>query len=126
METFNMTGLAVSEKTMARLNKIADDKGISTRQLAEQAIRQFLRDEVRQILQRETEAFRSLYPELLEKYSDQFVAIYQGRIIDWDKDQFALFLRVDQKYPDTPVLIKQVLPEPEEIYTFRSPRISRV
>ncbi|MBN1318174.1 MAG: hypothetical protein JXA42_22015 [Anaerolineales bacterium] len=108
---------------MAQLNKIADDKRTTTQQLAEQAIRQFLRDEVRRVLQRESDAFSAMHTELYDKYPGLYVAIQQGQVIDWDKDQLELFTRVDEQYPDTPVLIKQVLPEPEEIYTFRSPRI---
>ena len=118
-----MTGLAVSERTIAQLSKIAGDKGTTPQQLAEQAIRRFLRDEVRWALKRETDAFRAMHTELLGKHHGQFVAIYQGQVIDHDDDQLALFMRVDERYPDTPVLIKQVLPESEEVYTFRSPRI---
>jgi len=122
-ENIIMTELVVSEKTIAQLNKIADDKGTTAQKLAEQAIRQFLRDEVRRVLQRESEAFCAMHAELFDKYPGQFVAIHQGRVIDWDKDQLELYTRLDEQYPDTPILIKQILPEPEEVYTFRSPRI---
>ena len=118
-----MTGLVVSEKTIAQLSKIADEKGTTPQQLAEQAIRRFLRNEVRQILKRETDAFRAMHIELLRKHRGQFVAIHQGQVVDHDDDQLALFMRVDERYPDTPVLVKRVLPEFEESYTFRSPRI---
>ncbi len=117
-----MVELAVSAETIAQLERVADTKGTSTEKLAERAIRQFLRDETRRMIQRESQAFRTMHAELLTRYPGQYVAVYQGRVVDHDTDQLALFLRVDEGYPQAPLLIKQVLPEPEEIYTFRSPR----
>jgi len=117
-----MASLAVSTGTMARLERIAEKKGATTEELAEQAIRQFLRDEARRMMQRESEAFRAMHDELLAKYPGQYVAIHHGQLVDHDTDQLALFLRIDEQYPDVQVLIAQVLPDPEEVYTFRSPR----
>ncbi len=88
-----------------------------------QAIRQFLRAEARRIMQQETDAFRAMHADLLAKYPNEYVAVHQGQLVDHDSDQLALFMRIDKQYPDIPVLITQVLPEPEEIYTFRSPRL---
>lgn len=120
-----MVGLAVSEETVAQLRKVANEKGTTAEELAEQAIRQFLREEARRLMQAEATAFRALHHELLSKYPNEYVAIYQKQLVDHDPDQLALFIRIDERYPDVPVLIKQVLPEPEEIYTLRSPRFIR-
>ncbi len=73
-------------------------------------------------MRRELDAFRVMHADLLAKYPNEYVAIHQGQLIDHDTDQLALFLRIDEQYPDVPVLIKQVSPEPEEVYTFLSPR----
>ena len=86
----------------------------------------FLRDETRRMILRESRAFRSMHAELLSRYPGQYVAVYQGRVVDHDADQLALFLRVDEGYPHAPLLIKQILPEPKEVYTFRSPRFENV
>jgi hypothetical protein len=117
-----MVALAVDEGTISQLKKAADEKGTTVEELAEQAIHQFLRDEARRIIRKEADAFRNLHPELMVKYPGEYVAIYQGQVIDHDTDQLALFLRIDEQFPHTPVLIQQVLPEPEEVYTIRSPR----
>jgi len=117
-----MTELAVSAETMARLRQMADQKGTTTATLAEQAIRLYLRDETRRAIQHEADAFRAMHADLLARYADEYVAIYQGTLVDHDADQLALFTRIEKQYPDAPVLITQVLPEPEEVYTFRSPR----
>ena len=63
-----------------------------------------------------------MHAELRNRYPDQYVAVYRGKVVDHDPDQLALFRRVEERYPDVPVLIRQVAPEQEEVYTFRSPR----
>ncbi len=118
-----MTELAVSTGTISRLRKVAHEKGTTAEELAEQAIRQFLRAEARRIMQQETDAFRAMHAGLLAKYPNEYIAVHQGQLVDHDPDQLALFMRIDKQYPDIPVLITPVLPEPEEVYTFRSPRL---
>jgi len=118
-----MTEFTLSAETAARLKKVAAVKGASEQALAEQAIRRYVRDELRRMMQRESEAFRRLHAELLARYAGEYVAVYQGQVVDHGSDQLALLQRIEQRYADAPVLIRQVLPEPEEVYTLRSPRI---
>ena len=101
---------------------MAETRGIAANELAEQAIRHFLREERRRLLQRESEAFRALHEKLLTTHAGEFVAIYDGRLVDYDRDPESLLLRVDANYPMVPVLIKQVLSDPQETYLIRSPR----
>lgn len=68
-------------------------------------------------------AFRRLHPVLLKTHKGQFVAIYQEQLVDYDEDQVALYLRVDEKYPDAFVLIAPINEQAEEIYHFRSPHV---
>jgi len=63
---------------------------------------------------------------LWRQYPNQYVAVYQGRLSDHDPDQLALLQRVEEHYLEIPVLIRQVLAEPEEVYTFRSPRVAEL
>lgn len=119
-------GLAVSTETMTKLRTIAKEEGTTPQDLAETAIRRFLRYEARRRIQREENAFRAMHAELRAAYPDQYVAVYRGQVVDHDPDQLALFRRVEERYPDAPVLIRQVTPEPEEVYTFRSPRVDEL
>ncbi len=87
------------------------------------------RDESRRIVEqekavmdREESAYHKLHPSLLEKYPNQYVAIYGGELVDHDSDQVDLYLRVKSRYPDRFVWIAPVHAEPEEIYVTRSPR----
>ncbi len=73
-------------------------------------------------MQHESDAFRHMHADLLARYPNEYVAIHQGQLVDHDADQLALLARIEDRYPDVPVLIRQVLAEPDEIFTFRSPR----
>ncbi len=77
----------------------------------------------REAMLKEERAFRKLHPTLLNQYAGEFVAIYQGEMVDHDPDQLVLLQRKRQKYPGQVVLIARLVAEPEEIYHFRSPRL---
>ena len=72
---------------------------------------------------REEAAYRMMHAKLMARYANEYVAIYQGELIDHDRDELALLRRLDNQYPNEVVLMKQVrsLPEPE--LRFRSPRL---
>ena len=117
-----MPQVTLSEQVVVQLRRMAVRVSETPQVLAERAIREFLRATVRQAIQQETQVFRTRHTELLQAYEGCYIAMYQGQVVDDDKDQLALLARIDAQYPDMPVLITQVLPEPEETYTVRSPR----
>jgi Family of unknown function (DUF5678) len=117
-----MIELALSDETVTQVRKMAAQIGEQPETLVERAVRQYLRAETQRAIHREAEAFRAQHAELLSQYPGRYVAMVQGRVVDDDLDQEALLARVEGKFPDLPVLIAQVLPEPEETYTARSPR----
>jgi hypothetical protein len=59
---------------------------------------------------------------LLEHYPDEQVAIYQGQVVDHDKDGAALSLRIYQRYPHNFVWIAPVNKLPIEEWVIRSPQ----
>ena len=71
----------------------------------------------------EMQAYLALHPMLKEKYLGQYVAIYQGKLIDHDPDHEALYIRIDAEYPDEFVWISLVEEEAIPTLIFRSPRI---
>jgi len=68
--------------------------------------------------QREREAYLRLKPQLLQTYPGQFVAIYQGKVVDVDRDKQALAKRILERYGNEPVYIQLVA---EELRTFEIP-----
>jgi hypothetical protein len=72
----------------------------------------------------EAASWRAMPQAERHRYSGQFVAVHEGRVIDHDSDRRHLYLRVREKLGDTPVLITSAEePSPRE-YRIRSPRIS--
>lgn len=68
-------------------------------------------------------AWNSLYPTLKEKYPGQYVAVFQGRVVDVDGDALSLNRRVQTNYPNETVWVSRVEEQPFlEIFT-RSPRL---
>ena len=118
-----MMTVTIQEHTARQLTKVADEQATSPEELVEKAIRKLLRAEADRVLAREMDAFRAMHPLLLQQFPKEYVAIRRGELIDHDADQFALYLRVDEKYPDEVILIKQVNPSIEEIYTIRQLRL---
>lgn len=73
-------------------------------------------------IEREKAAYLRLYPQLKAQYAGQYVAIYNGQLVDHDADYGALFERIDDRYPDTFVWLTRVGDEPMGTIRFRSPR----
>jgi len=76
-------------------------------------------------IDREEAAWLRLHPWLRERYSGQYVALYNGKLVDRDEDQIALYERVQRRYPGKFIWIAQVKDTPIEEYVIRSPRLER-
>lgn len=120
-----MMTVTIREQVARELTKVANEQALPPEQLVEKAIRELLRAEADRILAREMDAFRRLHPMLLQQYPQQYVGIRHGELIDHDIDQLALYLRIDEQYPDEVILLKQVCPSIEEVYTIRFTQVVR-
>lgn len=69
---------------------------------------------------REKAAYLQLYPLLREQYGGQHVAIYNGELIDHDKDGIALSKRIYARYPHEFVWIAPVRESPLPEFRSRS------
>jgi hypothetical protein len=77
------------------------------------------------LLTPEMQTFISMHPMLKENYFGQYVAIYNGKLIDHDTDHAALYSRIDAQYPDEFVWISPVEEKPIPTMVVLSPRIER-
>lgn len=80
-------------------------------------------DPRRPVLLREVEAYHRLHPELRDRYKGQYVAIFEGRLVDHDQDAEALLERTLVRFPGQIVLQRKVEDTPEVVLQFRSPRL---
>ena len=76
-------------------------------------------------LQAEAQAFAQLHLQLVPHYLGQFVAIFEGQLVDNDKDFETLYLRIQKKYKDEVVLIRQVMAKPTIELHGPSPRLQQ-
>jgi len=76
----------------------------------------------RPAMEQEVAAFEAMHPSLWSQYSYQYVAIHRESVIDHDVDEATLVERTEKQYPETTVLIRQVLPQLPQTLVFRSPR----
>lgn len=79
----------------------------------------------REQMLREIEAFKLMHRQLVQDCLGQYVAIFQGKLVDHDSDPVALLQRIKQKYPDQVVLRRKVEKQPEPILHVLSPRLSK-
>jgi hypothetical protein len=115
--------IGLDEKTSIQLEQMARVRSEEPVVLARNAIRAFLRNESRRIIEQEAEAFQQLHPDLLRTMPGEFVAVHGGQVVDHDSNQVALYRRVEEAYGGQPVLIRQVRPEIEQTIDVLSPRL---
>jgi hypothetical protein len=70
---------------------------------------------------KEYAAFEAMLPELLASCPGKFVAVFRGRVVDMDSDDFELARRVQTKYEDKFVLIHLVTAEPDQVLQIDTP-----
>ncbi|MDY7077877.1 MAG: hypothetical protein SXV54_13250 [Chloroflexota bacterium] len=115
--------LPIAEETVVGMRQVADNLGTTVEVLADKAIRRYLRQEAEKKIRREEQHFRVQHTQLLDQYASQFIAMHEGKVIDSDADELALYLRIRQKFPMVGVLIRRVTPDTEDIWVMRSPGI---
>lgn len=70
---------------------------------------------------KEKQAFWAMQADLLQRYEGQYVAIYQGKVVDDDQDKVALALRVYQTYGYVPLFVHHVSRQQPVPRAVRSP-----
>jgi predicted DNA-binding protein len=115
--------ITLDPKLQSKLDQTAEKLGKLAEEIASEAIRTHLEELDADAIDEEERAYQRLYPELREQYPQQYVAIYEGRVIDSDPDFEELFVRIKKQLGDRVVLMRRVGDSPVEEYNFRSPRM---
>ncbi len=103
-----MFSINLDEETARALNWLAKRRNVHPDALAIEAIEEKIRAETQRALEQEAEAFREMHSQLLNEMPGEYVAIYQGVLIDHDPDIAALVRRIEERFPGEPVLIRRV------------------
>jgi len=117
-----MVQIGIHPDLAKQIVSVAQERSVTTEVVVEEALRSYLRQAEQRQLWNEVEAFRSMFDELRQRYPDQFVAIYSGKLVDHDPDFQSLHRRIRQRFGRNPVLIRRVENSPERTLNFRSPR----
>lgn len=121
--------ISVSNKIYKRIAELASKKEQAVSDLVNEVVEQaFVEPEApahpkRAQMQKEVEAYKKLHPELVKSYLGQYVAIFDGQLIDFDSNPETLFMRVNESHPNKIVLQRRVQEEAETTIHFRSPKI---
>ena len=59
-----------------------------------------------------------------QQYAGQYVAVYEGQIVDSDQQQRQLYLRIRDRFGRKPVLLIQADLEQTPIYTVHTPQVN--
>jgi predicted TIM-barrel fold metal-dependent hydrolase len=95
-------------------------------QVVETAVRAYLDKLEREAIHHETEVFWARQAELVHAYPGQFVAIYQGELIDHDQDVKQLEQRVRERWGAASVLIAPVSSEARRDLFWRGGQADRL
>jgi hypothetical protein len=110
--------ITLKEQRLTKSLTLWADKARRTpEEMLENAVETYLAELEAELLRQETDVFWNRLPELKEQFPHQFVAIYQGKVVDHSVGLDKLMRRVQENFGDLPVLIASVdAPPPREIH----------
>jgi hypothetical protein len=116
-----MDTIHLQEAALVReVQQVASHEGKEAEAIVEEAVRHHLAHYRQKRILAETEAWYRLPPELRNQYKEQYVAVYNGVIIDSDVDRMQLHFRVREHYARQPILIIEGGDQPMPVYRVRS------
>jgi hypothetical protein len=118
-----MAQISLTGRTLESLQRVAARKGTGIGDLLNSIIEKYVADERLRQIDREQQAFEAQHNQLRKRYRGQYIAMSQGRVIDHDMDEAALWKRVHNLFGDEPVLISPVLETARQTILIRSPHL---
>lgn len=73
---------------------------------------------------REKQAFWAMHEAMLQQYEGQYVAVYEGKVVDSDQDKVALALRIYRTYGYVPIFVHLVSRHASPVRSIYSPHLS--
>jgi len=113
-------------RLLARVERLAADRTQPAESIVEMAVQLYLDRLDADAIHAETEAFWALHAELAAKYANHHVAIYEGEVVDHDRDVRRLEARVRERFGAEPVLIALVTPHARRDLRWRGGRLEKL
>ena len=121
----------IEDRLLSQLERKAQIENVDVQEIAQRAIQNYILDEADELdedeqkMEQEIAAYRAMHPQLRETHLGQHVAVFQGQLVDSDQEFLALFLRIQERYPDEVVVMREVRSEADPVYRVLSPRLER-
>ena len=93
-----MLTINLKQDLAEQISSLAGKSQAKAEAFVDKALRTYLAQFQREKIRAETEAFTQQHDELLTKYSDQYVAVHEGQVIDHGQDLRTLHLRVFNRF----------------------------
>lgn len=119
-----MTDTIIRPDLVQKLKQVAAERSMDVEEFIEAAMQTYLRQLEQEELQKNITAYAQLLPHLLKEYTNQYVAIANGEVVDHDPAFQALHRRVRVRFGRQPVLIRQINVA-DRILNFHSPQIEQ-
>lgn len=119
--------IALTEPTLVRqVEQWGRETDRPVEKILGMAVQTYLDELEKEAIRSETQTFWAMYDDLLKTYPDEYIALYQGKVADHDKDVSRLEERVRERFGLLPVLIAAVNPQPRRELRWLGGRIDRV
>ena len=120
-----MASVVLRESALVyQLEQLAEQPAQPVEKVLETAVASYLDELQRVEIHAETQAYWDLHQELVELYLNQYVAIYQGEVVDHDPNVSQLEQRVRRRFERLPVLIAPIKSQIKYEIRWRGGRIA--
>ncbi len=120
-----MPTITIESKLYQQLEEVAEAQESNTQAIAHDAFRLYLWEQNRRAISKESQIYRQQHIELKAQYLGEFVAMYQGIVVDNDEDFQMLYKRVKKRFGRTPVMITEVKETPDTVLMRRGFRFAQ-
>lgn len=118
-----MSTIILQEPSLVEeVERVTQQEGVDSADFVADAVRRHLATYRHKRLVAETEAWYNLPAEDRARYEGQYVAVFQGQVVDNDSDRLKLYFRLQAQYGRQTILITEGGDQPLPVYRVRSPR----
>ena len=89
------------------VHQVAVREGLDAALVVEEAVRRHIATYRQKQIAKETQDWHQLPSAYRKQYEGQFVAVYNGQVVDSDPERLTLYLRIRDQYEGQPILITE-------------------
>lgn len=103
-----MNNIALQNPVLVKeVHQVAVREGLDAALVVEEAVRRHIATYRQKQIAKETRDWHQLPSAYRKQYEGQFVAVYNGQVVDSDPERLTLYLRIRDQYEGQPILITE-------------------